>query len=286
MNILITGANGGYGTYVLDFLKNNTKNNNIFCLVRSEEKGKKIIEKGFKIRIGDYADPNSMKQALKGIDRLLLISTSVPGVHKNVINAAKENGVKYIAYTSLYGVDYPKFGLEKNHKETEELIKQSGIKHTFLRNNWYFEMIFPLLNVGRKTKKFLYFSGDKKLSWVLKKDLAEVGAKVIIDGCDKEILDLANKPVTFKELGEFLIEATHEKVEIKEVSKAEFEEWLKNQEISQIGSYLAISYQDYMIKGNNGEEDATAEEIENFLKHPLTSYTDSIKYIIENGCPY
>ena len=69
MNILITGANGGYGTYVLDFLKGNAKGNNIFCLVRSEEKGKKIVEKGFKIRIGDYSNPNSMKEALKGIDR-------------------------------------------------------------------------------------------------------------------------------------------------------------------------------------------------------------------------
>jgi len=29
MNILITGANGGYGTYVLDFLKGNAKGNNI-----------------------------------------------------------------------------------------------------------------------------------------------------------------------------------------------------------------------------------------------------------------
>ncbi len=88
-------------------------------MVRSEEKGKKIIEKGFKIRIGDYADPASMKEALKGVDRLLLISTNVQGLHKNVIDAAKENGVKYIVFTSLYGLDYPKFGLEKNHKETK-----------------------------------------------------------------------------------------------------------------------------------------------------------------------
>lgn len=243
-------------------------------MVRSEEKGKKIIEKGFKIRIGNYADPNSMKEALKGIDRLLLISTSVQGLHKNVIEAAKENGVKYIAYTSLYGLDYPKFGLEKNHKETEELIKQSGIKHTFLRNNWYFEMIFPLLDVGRQTKKFLYFCGDKKLSWILKKDLTEVGAKVIIDGCDKEILNLANKPVTFKELGECLKEATKEEIDIKSVLKEEFEAWLKEQKISQVGTYLATSYQDYMVQGNNGEEDATAEEMESILKHPITSYTD------------
>ena len=223
-----------------------------------------------------------MKEALKGIDRLLFISTSVPGLHKNVINAAKENGVKYIVYTSIYGVDYEKFGLEKNHKETEELIKESGIPHTFLRNNWYFEIIYPLLLVAKNEKKLLYYCRDKKISWILKKDLAEAGAKIIIDGYDKEILDFANKPISFKELGAYLEEATKEKIEIKEVSKEEFNNFIGKTNISKMGSYLSTAYQDYMIKGNNGEENATAEDLEKILQHPVTSYPDSIKYLLDH----
>ena len=282
MNILITGANGGYGTYVLYFLRQNTKNNKIICLVRSEEKGKKIKKQGFEIRIGDYSNIDSMKQALKGIDRVLLISTHVQGVHKNVIDAAKENGVKYIVYTSLYGVDYPKFGLEKNHKETEEYIKKSSIPHTILRNNWYLELIFPLLETAKKQKKLLYYSGDKKISWILKKDLAEAGAKIILDKCDKEILDFANKPCSLKELGNYLIEATNEKIHIKEVTKEEFENWINSTGISQMGRFLSISYQDYILKGNNGEENGTPEDLEQILNHSVTSYPDSIKYLLNH----
>lgn len=46
--------------------------NEIYVLVRSEEKGEALKEAGFNIRIGDYDDLDSMKEALKGIDRLLL----------------------------------------------------------------------------------------------------------------------------------------------------------------------------------------------------------------------
>lgn len=48
--------------------------NEIYVLVRSEEKGEALKEAGFNIRIGDYDDLDSMKEALKGIDRLLFVS--------------------------------------------------------------------------------------------------------------------------------------------------------------------------------------------------------------------
>ena len=155
-----------------------------------------------------------------------------------------------------------------------------------MRNNWYLELIFPFLEVCKKTKKFWYFCGNKKISWILKKDLAEVGAKVIMDGCDKEILNLANKPISFKELGEELIKAINEQIEIKEVSKNEYKEWIKTTDISKLGLYLTETYQDYLLAGNNGEEDATSEDMESIIQHPVTPYSEAIKYLFEHGNCY
>ena len=38
---------------------------------------------------------------------------------KNVVETPKECGVSFIVYTSIFGVNYPKFSLEINHCETE-----------------------------------------------------------------------------------------------------------------------------------------------------------------------
>ena len=52
-----------------------------------------------------------------------------------------------------------------------------------------------------------------------------------------------------------------------------------------MGSYASTAFQDYLIKGNNGEEDGTAEDLEKILQHPVTSYPDSIKNLLENEKP-
>lgn len=137
MNIMGTSANSSYGNYALDYLKEFAPQANLYALVRSEEKGKSFKDKGINIRVADYQDLSSMINALKEIDRLLFVSTSSPEIQKNVIEAAQINQVKYITYTSLHGLEYKKFGLEINRRMTQELIKESGIPYTFLRNNWY-----------------------------------------------------------------------------------------------------------------------------------------------------
>lgn len=280
MNIMVTGANGGYGSYALDYLKEFAPEANLYALVRSEEKGRALKDKGIHIRIGDYTNLSSMVDALKGIDRLLFVSTSVQGVQKNVVEAAKVNGVKYIAYTSLNGLEYRKFGLEINHRQTEELIKNSGIPHTFLRNNWYLELIAPLISTAIETKKFWYYSEDKQLSWALKREYAEAGARVIAGENYGSVLELAGKPHTFKELAQAAEAAKDQTIDIQEVTQSDFNRNMAQTEISQMGLMLSKSYQDYALAGNNGESEASPTVFEKVLGHPLTPLSEALKELI------
>lgn len=61
--------------------------------------------------------------------------------HKNVVDAAKEAGVKQIIYTSLVNAaDESNPSVEKiDHAYTEDYVKSVGLDYIFLRNSQYAE---------------------------------------------------------------------------------------------------------------------------------------------------
>ncbi len=277
---MVTGATGGYGSYALKNLKEFRPDANIYALVRNEEKGKQLAEQGFNIRVADYNNLDSMIKALEGIDRLLFVSISIPNIQKNVVDAAKINGIKYIAYTSLHGLEYSKFGLEINHLQTEEYIKSSGIPYTFLRNNWYLEIIAPFLSVAAKTKEFPYYSREGKVAWALRREYAEAGARVIAEGGFEPILELTGEPYNFKELASAIADITEQSINIHETDKNTFVNTISKTDITELGLMLATSYQDYALKGYNGEDQANPSTFERVLGHPLTPLKEAIKELI------
>lgn len=117
-----------------------------------------LEEKGVHAVAVYYNDYKEMVKALTGIDRLLFVSVPVYETQQVVVKAAKDAGVKFIAYTGIADPQYQKFGLEVNHRMTEQLIKEYGIPHTFLRDNWYLELIQDQLKVSAEQGRFIYFA--------------------------------------------------------------------------------------------------------------------------------
>ncbi|WP_125771461.1 NAD(P)H-binding protein [Companilactobacillus furfuricola] len=271
MNIMVTGANGGYGSYAIDYLKKFAPDANIFGLVRNEAKGAALKEKGINVRIGDFADKDSLIEAFKGIDRLLFVSVSIPGIQKNVVDAAVEDGIKFIAYTSIFQPELDRFGLEINHKQTENWIKESGIKHVFLRNSWYAEVNQVLFDYAQQTGKFAYFANKGKLSFALKREYAEAGARVILDGSDQEILNLAGKARSFADIAEGTKKAAGGDLGIKITTENNFIPTLAAAGISPNWAGVSQTYQEHTLDLNNGEDNADPTEFEKLLGHPLAS---------------
>ncbi|GIF62845.1 NAD(P)-dependent oxidoreductase [Asanoa ishikariensis] len=142
MSIVITGANGQLGRLVIaDLLARGVPAEEITAVVRSAEKGADL---GVRLHVADYDQPETFKGAFAAGDRVLLISGSEPGrrvpQHRAVIDAAAAAGVAQLAYTGVFGGPDAWFALAADHRGTEELIRASGLPHTFLRNNWYSEM--------------------------------------------------------------------------------------------------------------------------------------------------
>ncbi len=75
--ILVTGATGNLGKATIDSLLNRgIAPNNITALVRDESKAAELKSKGLQIKLGDYQDLESLKSAFRGVDKLLLVSSS------------------------------------------------------------------------------------------------------------------------------------------------------------------------------------------------------------------
>ncbi len=280
MKIMITGASGGYGRYAVDYVKQFAPEAEIYGLVRNSDAAAVLEAKGIHARIGDYNNKGSLVKAFNGIERLLFVSVPVYELQINVVEAAKEAGIQFIAYTSLHDPQYQKFGLEINHTKTERLIRESGIPHTFLRNCWYLEMAAPLAGTAIRTGRYPYYAGDAKVAWALKRELAEAGARVITGEGYDEVLELSGKPVSYKEIGEAALTLTDKKIEILAVTKDEFNRMMAGSGIDQMGLMLGTAYQDYAVIGSNGEAESASDTFEKVLGHPLTPLAEAISELI------
>lgn len=280
MNYLVTGATGGFGGYALDFLKEMVPISTIYALVRSEEKGIELKEKGFNVKIGDYADASSMKAAVQGIDRLLFVS-GAPGnrqvEHRHVVEAAKEAGVSYIAYTSFAGADKATSPLAADHLFTEKLIEESGIAHTFLRNNWYLENEMPIIGAALNSGKFIYAAGNGKAGWALKREYAEVAAKAVSGTEYPSTLELSGTPVTYEVLASALKKATGKELDIVGAEDRVFAESLVANGMPQPVAEMFLSFQ-HDIK--NDSLDVVSSDFEKALGKPLTSLEEGLKELL------
>ena len=231
---LITLASSHFGTLAIDFLLKEIPAKKIIATVRDAKKGEKLKEKGIEIRIADYSKPETLKEAFKGVDKLLFIS-GIPGQavprdvqHKNVIEAAKACGIKYIAYTSLINCEKNPAILSGDHKATEKMLKESGIKYTLLRNNWYLENDELLWKLCANEGKDLYNAlGEQKIGYALRREYAEAAAKIMAKKNPKEIYELTGKPRTLKEVGETLKKIAKKDFKIVDVPKEKMAEKMK-----------------------------------------------------------
>ncbi|UEG67901.1 SDR family oxidoreductase (plasmid) [Weissella hellenica] len=280
MKYLVTGATGGYGAQALETLKNIVPISDIYALVRSEEKGKKLKNTGFNVRIGNYSDYDSMVSALKGIDRLLFVSGGSNDrqiEHKNVVDAAKKNGVSYIAYTSFPNASESTSFLAVDHIFTEKIISESEIAHTFLRNNWYLENEMPIIGHALSTGNFIYSAENGKAGWALKREYAEVGAKAIASGAFPEILELSGKLLTYEELAKALLDLTGKKLQIVSSDDQTFVDSMISAGLSNEVANMFLLFQK-IVKDN--QVNVYSDDFENALGRPTMDIKSALKELL------
>jgi NAD(P)H dehydrogenase (quinone) len=182
--IVVTGATCQLGHLVIKALLKKVPAASIVAAVRNVEKAKDIAALGVQVRHADYSQPASWDTALKGADKVLLISSSEIGQrakqHRAVIDAAKKAGVKLLAYTSVLRADTSPLGLAAEHKETETYIRASGVPFVLLRHGWYTENYTAGIPGALAHGGVYGCAGNGHISSATRADYAEADAAVLV----------------------------------------------------------------------------------------------------------
>jgi NAD(P)H dehydrogenase (quinone) len=213
--IIVTGASGALNGATVDHLLDHVPAEEVVVAVRDPAKAQRFADRGVEVRRGDYADPNSLPAAFDGADQLLLVSSSDPqadavSLHRAAIDAAVTAGVGRILYTSHQGAapDTP-FGPGRDHAATEQLLSESGVAWTSLRNGFYAHSLNWLLGLWRETG-LITVPTDGPVSWTAREDAAEAAAIVLAsDGAyDGPVTLTANTAPTFENIAAIASELT------------------------------------------------------------------------------
>jgi NAD(P)H dehydrogenase (quinone) len=184
--IIVSGASGQLGGLVVKgLLAKGVPAKNLILVSRSPDSLEQYAKQGASVRFGEFEKPESLPAAYASGTRMLLISIGFgkvprPEAHRRAIEAAKAAGVKQIAYTSWIALSKgDTAGLGADHSQTEELLRNSGVAYTFLRNSIYQDAIVAaaarMVADGRATA----VPNENKVGYVTREDCAAAAVAVL-----------------------------------------------------------------------------------------------------------
>ncbi|WP_320033824.1 SDR family oxidoreductase [Halarcobacter sp.] len=274
---LVTGGAGKLSSKVIEALLNDLKVNpsDLVTTTRDVSKLSDLANKGVEVRQADFQDVNSLKEAFKDVENLLLISIDQIGkrkeYHTNAINAAQEVGVKHLVYTSMPHPETSPIGFAYEHEATEEALKNSTIANwTILRNNWYFENYIEFYGDTFKTQKWLSAVANGKVAQLSRVDLAYAAASALVKAKDeKSVYTLSGQEsLTVDESAAIFNEVLGKNIEVIHVDNKTYKEQLLSFGVpSEIVDMLA-GFEEH---NRTNLSDFTSEDFEKLTgKKPLT----------------
>ncbi|GEN36144.1 SDR family oxidoreductase [Aneurinibacillus danicus] len=286
MSIVVTGATGQLGGLVIEHLLKKVPAGQIIAIARNVEKASALTDLGVEVRHGDYLDPESLHKAFAGASRLLFISSPDADdtlrivQHANVVKAARDAGVKHIAYTGYAFAEESKLPLAHVHLATEYSIRTTNIPYTFLRNALYTEVfVNPALGASVEHGAVVTNTGSGRINSVTRSDLALAAATVLTgEGHENKTYNLvSNQTWSFDDLAQILSEVSGKKVVHQSVSFEEERNILVNAGVPEPFAVLtAVIYNAV----SEGETSKTTDDLQKLIGSP-TLLKETVRQVLQ-----
>lgn len=211
--ILVTAASGHLGRKTLQHLLKRRPASDLVGLARDPKKAADLAALGIEIRKGDYCDYDALLSAFAGVEKVLLISsapfTDRKTQHYNVITAARQAGVKHVAYTAIIrreGSDFTLSQCTVPDLFTEQTLMASGLTYTIVRQPPFLETFQFQFGDKVYEKGLRVQAGDGKQAPASREDIAEAQAVALTeDGHENKIYSLTGDPaVSYADIAQIL----------------------------------------------------------------------------------
>src|ERR1043166_8543812 len=135
--ILITGATGTNGRELIQQLT--IAGQRVRAMVRDPKKATELQGNNVEIVAGDFSNPASVEDALRGAEKAFLLTPVAEGFadwQRNFIAAAQRAKIRHLVKFSGMGATRDSGSeLMRMHAETDELLRKSGVPFTILQPN-------------------------------------------------------------------------------------------------------------------------------------------------------
>ena len=280
MRIAVTGAAGHLGRHIIDsLLARDVAAGDIVAIVRTASKAADLADRGITVAEAAYEDTAALTSALQDVDRLVLVSGSEVGrrlaQHTSILDAAKAEGVGFIAYTSLVNADSSELSLAPEHRETEALLASSGIDHVLLRNGWYWENFASNVDAARATGHVFGAAGEGRVNGAARRDYAEAAALVVTtDGHAGKTYELGGQPsLTYPEIAQAVGTVIGAEVSYVNQSVEEYQQTLEGAGLPAEVAQMIAGW-DVAIAG--GALETASTDLEDLIGRPATSLAEAL----------
>jgi uncharacterized protein YbjT (DUF2867 family) len=177
--ILITGATGKIGTYVLSQLT--SRGAPVRVMARNPAK----LQPGpYEVVQGDFEDPASLAQAVDGVEAAYLVTTPRKPVADHdvaFVEAAKSAGVQRIVKLSAIGAGETFEGVQVGswHLLTEHVVQASGLDWTILKPSSFASNLLQFVDALKSGDPVPNWNGQGALGVIDPRDVAAVAVEAL-----------------------------------------------------------------------------------------------------------
>jgi len=165
--------------------------------------------------------------------------------HRNIIDAAKDAGVRKLVYTSIIG----KYGsstfdaIVNSNRQTEKDIMDSGLQWAIGRNGLYIEPDLEYIEQYKKMGKIANCAGGGMCSYTTRNELAFAYTNLILnDDLNYRIYNLAGEAITQQQLTDYLNFTFNTNLSYEEMDPEEYLVYQKGLNGEFLGTVIAGIY--------------------------------------------